>query len=183
MINFAKFVNLKNKLSSLFSGKKKSTVICFLIIVLIVGYMISINLKPSSKQSDKEDNVENFSISDYSNNIENKLESMLLNIDEIDSVSVMVMVESTPKTEYLTETEQTTETDEKGSSSTTSTSVVFEKDGSVSTPVVVTTIMPKIIGVLIVVNKISASTKFSIINSISMVLNVDSSSISILQKG
>ena len=60
--------------------------------------------------------------------------------------------------------------------------VVFEKNGSSSNPIVVATIAPKISGVLIVVNKIQASTKLSIINSVSIVLNVPESCITILQE-
>ena len=107
---------------------------------------------------------------------------MLLEINEVTSASVMVMVESSPKIEYLTEREEDVKTDEKGSSSVVSTTVVFEKNGSVNTPIVVTTIMPKVTGVFIVLNKISPSTKISIINSISIVLNIDSKCISILQE-
>ena len=90
---------------------------------------------------------------------------MIIGVGEITSASVMVMVESTPKIEYLTEGEDTVETNEKGSTSTKSQTVVFEKDGSVYSPVVITTLMPKVTGVLVVVNNVSASTKHSLINS------------------
>lgn len=182
MNNSAFLLNLKNKMSSLFSNKKKSILICIIVAVIVI-YLLFFNFNDSTQKIINENDLEKISISSYSDNVEDKLESMLLSVDEISSVSVMVMVESTPKIEYLTELENVTETNDKGSSSTSSTTVVFEKDGSVSTPVVITTFMPKVTGVFIVTNNISASTKISIINSISVVLNVDSSCISILQKG
>ncbi len=181
MKKFANLSKFKEKIKSVFGeGKKKN-------ILLVLGFIVGIVLLvfsfliPEKKDAVKQpQKVE--SVSNYSNVIEEKLENMLLNLEEIKTVSVMVMVESTPKIEYLTESEQEIKTNEKESSSTTSTTVVFEKDGSVSTPVVVTTIMPKVTGVFIVLNKISASTKISIINSISVVLNIDANSISILQE-
>ena len=156
----------------------------FLIILLIgvIVFYFVISTNSNLKNNNRTDEKVEVTTSDYADSIEKKLESMLIKIDEINSVSIMVLVESTPKIEYLTESKIEQSSDEKGSSSTTSTTVVFQKDGSVSTPVVVTTIMPKISGVLIVVNQISASTKLSIINSICVVLNIEESCISILQE-
>ena len=179
---FTLFSKIKEKIKPLFLNKKKSLILVSAIIVALVLFFIPSILKKQNNES-QSPKIEDVSVSEYSKNVEEKLESMLLKISEINSASVMVMIESTPQIQYLTETEETLETDEKGgSSSIKSTTVVFEKDGSVSTPVVVTTVMPKVTGVLIVLNKISASTKLSIINSISVVLNIDASCISILQE-
>ena len=93
------------------------------------------------------------------------------------------MVDSTPKIEYLTEKSEEISGDSANKNSVVSESVVFEKNGSISTPVVVTTIMPKVTGVLIVTNQINNSTKLSIISSVSTVLNIDKSCISLLQEG
>ena len=178
---FAKLVNLKNKIKPLFLGKKKTVLLVIILCVLSI-FILFYSSKGDKTKSSATKNSESISVEDYSSSIENKLQNMLLKIDEVNSVSVMVAVQANPKIEYLTETEEVIETTEKGSSSTKSTTVVFEKNGSVSTPVVVTTIMPKILGVLVVVNNISASTKVSIINSISVVLNIDTACISILQE-
>ena len=172
---------VKEKLKVVTNGKKGKNL--FLIIGLIVGVVLlfASYFIPSKSKTVKNETAE-ISISNYSSNIELKLKQMLLPINEVSSASVMVMVESAPKIEYLLEKEEEVKSDEKGSSSTISTTVVFEKNGSVSTPVVVTTIMPKVTGVFIVLNKISPSTKLSIINSISVVLNIDQACISILQE-
>lgn len=181
MSKFAFLVGFKEKFKNLFSDKKKSFIFVFVAIVVVGVLLVSSYFETDSSKKQIE-NESDFSILEYSNNIEKKLQAMILSVEEIESASVMVMVESTPKISYLTEGEETIETDEKGSSSTKSTTVVFEKNGSVYAPIVVTTLMPKVTGVLIVVNNISASTKHSLLNSVAVVLNIDVSSISILQK-
>lgn len=181
MKNFAFFTKLKDKVLGLKNSKNRKNL--FLIIGLIIGVILLIIsfIIPSKTKVEKTEKTE-ISVSSYSSSIESKLEQMLLNLNEITNVDVMVMVESSPKIEYLLEKKEEVKTDEKGSSSVVSTTVVFEKNGSVSTPVVVTTIMPKITGVFVVLNQVSASTKISIINSISVVLNIDQTCISILQE-
>lgn len=182
MKNFAFFSKIFTILKQIISDKKKRVLLVFVFIVVFTFCCIPI-LSNKSKTTKDVEQTESVSVSSYSENLENKLETMLSKVSEINSVSVMVLVESTPKIEYLTETEETISPNQNGSASTKSTTVVFEKNGSVSTPVVVTTLMPKVTGVLIVVNQVSASTKHSIINSVSVVLNIDAASISILQEG
>lgn len=181
MKNIAIFAKIKDWFKNVKNTKNKKNI--FLIIGLILGAgLLIFSFFLSSNNAGVKDEKTNVSILDYSSNVELKLEEMLLNLNEVTNVSVMVMVDSSPKIEYLTEREEEVKTDEKGSLSTISTTVVFEKNGSTTTPVVVTTIMPKITGVFIVLNNISASTKISIINSVSVVLNIDPSCISILQE-
>ena len=174
---FAKISKFKDKYKKIISNK--ILVVLALIFVIVILFF---SFKTPKSEGGKQNEIQADLVSNYSVSVENKLESMLNKIDEINSVSVFVALESTPKIEYLTETEETINSSEKNSTSTKSTTVVFEKNGSVHTPVVVTTIMPKVIGVLIVTNKISASTKHAIINSVSVVLNIDALSISILQE-
>lgn len=181
MKHFAFLSKLKEKLKPILKNKKITSILIVLLVILVVFYFIVSNFSFTDKE-EKLNRKTEISVSDYSKSVENKLSEMLLQINELNKVSVMVMVESTPKIEYLTETEEVVETKENNSSSTKSTTIVFEKDGSVSTPIVVTTLMPKITGVLIITNKISVSTKLNITKSISIVLNIDESCISILQE-
>lgn len=181
MNKFAFLSKFKQNFKLLFSNKKSTTILIVAIIICLILFFMPTFFKKNETQNQSINNV-NFSVSEYSEKLENKLENLLLGLDEISSVKAMVMVESTPKIEYLTESEDVVQTDEKKSSSTKSTTVVFEKNGSISTPVVVTTIMPRVTGVLLVVDKLSASTKVAIINSISVVLKIDASCISILQE-
>lgn len=181
---FEKLINFKNKFFDKFRTNKKlsSIVVATLILIVILIAMSCFSGKSSSSTNNSQTNNSSTNLS-YANELENKLTSMLLKLDSIESVSVMVLVESTPEQKFLTDTEEVTTTNGDTTSSTITTTVVYEKDGSISTPVVITTLMPKVTGVLIVTNKIDASTKYSIISSISTVLNVDQSCISLLQEG
>ncbi len=180
---FNKIKEKKNKFFSSLKTNKKlfSVVISILILVVVLIAMSCFSDSSSSSSSSESETVS--SSSDYATELETKLTSMLLQLDSITSASVLVVVESTPQIQYLTDTEEVTTTNGDTSTSTITTTVVYEKNGSVSTPVVVTTLMPKVTGVLIITNKISASTKLSIISSISSVLNIDQSCISLLQEG
>ena len=99
----------------------------------------------------------------------------------VSKVKVFVMIESSSMSEYLTEKEVVEIENSGGKTTTTKTVVVYQKDGSKSSPVQVSVMPPKISGVLIFLNKIDASTKLSITNAIACVLNIDASCISILQ--
>lgn len=149
----------------------------------MLAVFVSTFFTSKNNSSSKNNTSVSTGILDYTNSVENKLESMLLSLSGISSASVFVMVEATPTVTYLTETEEVTTTNASGSSTTTkTTTVVFEKDGSISTPITVTTILPKVTGVMVVLNKVSPSTKLNITNAIATVLNIDVSCISILQE-
>ena len=178
-----KISSLKTKICSFYKKDKKlfiSFAVCFIVfVVLIVSTMLDIKKK---KTVVSEKTTSTSIVKDYATNIENKLEILISKLDSIKTVSVMVMIESSPTITYLTERTEKIENKDNNSVSEISTTVVFEKNGSISTPIVVTTINPKITGVLIVTNKISASTKTAIINSVSNVLNIGESCISLLQE-
>ena len=172
----------KNNLKNLFLTNKKLffTSVFAVVALVCVAVFSFVSDKKTTEVKDK--NISEISISDYSQKIENKIIDMLSKIDEVKSVSAFVMVDSTPLVKYLTEVEETQTPSDKGTHVSKTETVVFEKNGSSSTPIVVATSAPKISGVLIVVNKIQASTKLSIINSVSIVLNVPESCITILQE-
>lgn len=177
--------NLKSNILGLYNKNKKVFFACTALSVILVILVFSVMFSGTKKKTDKSkinSNATTISVSEYALSIENKLKNMIEKLDSVKDVSVFVMVDSSPKIEYLTETTTDTKTTENGTNSTISETVVFEKNGSISTPVVVTTIMPKVTGVLISVKGIDAMTKLSIINSVSIVLNIDESCISILQE-
>ena len=177
--------NLKSNILGLYNKNKKVFFACTALSVILVILVFSVMFSGTKKKTDKSkinSNTSTISVSEYALSIENKLKNMIEKLDSVKDVSVFVMVDSSPKIEYLTETTTDTKTTENGTNSTISETVVFEKNGSISTPVVVTTIMPKVTGVLISVKGIDAMTKLSIINSVSIVLNIDESCISILQE-
>ena len=178
-----KFIsNITDTVKGLFKKNKKLFFLTIALIFIMLAIFVSTFFTSKNSSSKKNTSVST-GVLDYTNSVENKLESMLLSLTGVSSASVFVMVEATPTITYLTETEEVTTTNASGSSTTTkTTTVVFEKDGSISTPITVTTILPKVTGVMVVLNKVSPSTKLNITNAIATVLNIDVSCISILQE-
>jgi stage III sporulation protein AG len=171
---------LKNNFLNFFSRNKKLTI---LVVVLVSAFLFSVIFYPSNG-TNNDDGVKNESSQkvesvDYPSQLESKIKSMLMNISEISKVDVMVVCESSEIYEFLKNHEES-KTD--GGSSTIRDEVVYQKDGSNSMPIVISSKMPKIVGVWIIVNSISPSTKLAITNSIKSVLNLDESCISILQE-
>lgn len=179
---FGSISNFWSNLKNQFRSNKK----LFLATIILIVFVVVIFLSTFSFGNNSEDNSSSskvVSVSDYAQNIELKLTKMISQMDTVSNVSVFVMVDATPEIKYLTETKKEETTSSAGNTTSTETvTVVFEKNGSISTPVVLTTIMPKVSGVMIVTNKISSSTKISIINAVAIVLNIDSSCISFLQE-
>lgn len=160
------------------SGKKKYLFAAILILVLI---LIFVTLFFNDKINNSKENT-SVSADNYAASLESKLKSMILKIDEINSVDVLVVVNGSAKTNYLVETTEVVTTNSNGSTKTTSTKVVYEKANGTSSPIIVSTSYPEVIGVMIVINKVSASTKLAIKNSVALVLNIPEESISILQE-
>lgn len=176
-----KLSSVKQQIIDLYKNNKKmffASIICVVIIIFLCISSIQTVRKKGTTLKQEQNIV---SVTEFAENVEKKITSIVSKIDSVKSVSAFVMVEATPKIEYLTEKKETTITNADGSKTEITTTVVFEKNGSSTKPVIITTIMPKITGVLIITNKINSSTKLSIINSISIVLNIDESCISILQ--
>ena len=174
--------SLKNKFSSLSIKNKK---FWYLGIILVVLIALCVFVFPSSDKDKKDASEINSQTSliskKYEDEIEQKLKQMLLSISEINEASVMVVCDATEKVEYLKNISETSSGSGDSLSKTITEEVVYEKDGSNSSAIVVSKTMPKIMGVWIVINEVSPSTKLAITNSICSVLNIEESRISILQ--
>ncbi len=174
------FAKIKEFLKGSYEKNKKLFVIslALVLIILVSGYFVFFGEKNSDEKTLKNEQVV---VGEYVSNIESKLESLLLNLKQVDHVEVLVMVEASPEKQYLTETETVEISNQSGTTTTTTTKVVYRKDGSSSSPIETKIVYPKIKGVLIFINKVDASTKLAIANSVASVLNIESSCISILQ--
>lgn len=163
-------------------GLNKKLFFAILAVFVLVVCMVGFSFFNTSKTKTKtQNNALNLSHNDYAGVIENKIKNILLSMSAVSEVEVFVMVDSTPKKNYLTEIEESKTTSEKETTETKKETVVFEKDGSASAPIELSITLPKISGVLIFLNKIDSSTKVSIVTALSVVLNIDESCISILQ--
>ena len=174
------FSNLKERLSKFKGKNKKLFVFSIVLIAVLFAYFIFIpsgNEKVDSKTDSKqtEQDIE----SGYAEKMEAKIEKMLLSLNEVNVAKVMVVCDSTEVYEYLKNLD---ETKSDNGSTTIREEVVYEKNGSITKPIVVRTKSPKVVGVWIVINAVSASTKLAITNSLKSVLNVDESCINILQE-
>lgn len=175
------FAKIKEFVLDMRRRNKKLFLLCLALcgIVVVSACMFFLQNKNTKKQQIS--SLSKVIVDDYSSGVENKIKALLLGLKSVSKADVFVMVESSPISNYLTEKEVVEVTGSAGSTITTTTTVVYQKDGSKTSPIIVSTTPPKIIGVLIVLNKINASTKVSIINAVACVLNIDASCISILQ--
>jgi stage III sporulation protein AG len=175
------FAKIKSFLCDMYKKNKKlfflSVGLCLIVLFSAVVYFS----KGKSFKIKEEKSSQNISLDAYAASVENKIESILFDMKSVSKVKVFVMLESSSVVEYLTEKEVVEIGGSGGTTTTTTTKVVYQKDGSKSSPVQVSVLPPKISGVLIFLNKIDASTKLSITNSVACVLNINASCISILQ--
>ena len=167
------FVKIKEKLGVLYKKNKKLFFVA-LAVLFVVCLMFFV---PQKKSQTTQVNHVSGGESSYVDKIESKIKNLLSNISTINLVDVMVVVESSEIINYLTQKE----TIKSGDSITEKEEIVYEKNGSTQTPISVSVTYPKICGVILILNKIDASTKLSIQNALSGVLNIDSNCIFILQ--
>ena len=177
------FSIFKTKLGSLYAKNKKLFLFVLVFVSLIAFCLISFpKNNENKKESDNSMTEQNLGIMGFKDEVEQKIVQMLLSIDEIKTASAMVVCDESEKYVYLKNVTETSSGTGDNSSKTITEEVVYEKNGSNSSPIIVSKIMPKVVGVWIVINSVSPSTKLAIINSISSVLNISESSISILQE-
>ena len=152
-----------------------------LVLICLCIFVFPKNKSNNDEIDKKTETIKTGSLS-YEDMIEEKIFNMLLSINEVKDVSVMVVCDSSEHIEYLKNKTETSSGSGDSLSKTVTEEVVYEKNGSNSSAVIVSKTMPKILGVWIVINEISPSTKLAITNSICSVLNIAESSISILQE-
>lgn len=173
-------VKIKQNIAKNYKKNKKLFVLIVALIVVMVCYLFySLTYSNSSTKETSDKNVNTIAATCYEEKLELKLKNLLLQISEVKHANVMVVCDSTEIVHYLKNNSRT-ETSGDNSSLVETSEVVFEKNGSSSSPVVEYKTMPKVLGVMVVLNDVSPATKLAIINSIAVVLNLDASCISIV---
>lgn len=121
----------------------------------------------------------------YCEMVENRLISVLENVKGIGKVDAFVMVDESPTIKYLEERDvQNNNIEGKDEVESIKTTIVLVKNGSVTSPVVVVEILPKITGVLVVAEGAKdIKLKTNLINIISSVLSVDVSKVEVMEGG
>lgn len=174
------FINIKDKIIELYKKNKKLFFISIMSLILAIVILV-FPIKNNANTETKQSYIEINNASTYNDIIEKKIESLLENLSSIKSAKVMVMTNSSAEHKYLVQKETTKTNNDSKENIIEKEEVVYEKNGSNQTPVLVSTVYPKITGVLIVLNKVDNSTKVSLQNAIAGVLNIDASCIFILQ--
>lgn len=179
--------------------KKTENIVVFLIIVVITIIAINFILKDNQKSSN---NLEDNNIqsnkgttmvdSGSSDDLEKKLESILSKINGVDNVSVLVTYSSSQESVPMYDVKQsdtiTQEKDSSGGERTTTQNdtqktVVYKEQSGAKEPIVQTTIIPKISGVMIVASGVSDSKiKSDISTAVEAVTGVGSHKIQILER-
>ncbi|MBQ8468759.1 MAG: hypothetical protein IJ542_03270 [Clostridia bacterium] len=165
-----------DKLKSSKMFKNKKVVYAFVISLLVVAAAICLSSFSNKqvKQNKTTEQSEAAAVSSltlqYSKEVSSSLQNLLMSVDGLSNVKVVVIVESSPKIEYLFTGAEQNQT------------VVYDKQSSVSRPAVVRELLPKINGILIVArgaNNVSLKNKLMI--AISATYGVDISRIDILE--
>lgn len=171
---------LKSKLSNIYGKNKKMFVFSLVLIVVLLIYFLYLpNGGDKDNKTAESSQQDALNTKTYADEIEIKIERMLMSISEVTKAEVMVVCESTEVYEYLKNLD---ETKAENGNVTSREEVVYEKNGSNSKPIIITTKAPKVVGVWVIVNSVSSSTKLAITNSIKTVLNIDEACINILQE-
>lgn len=159
--------------------KSKTLIVVVLVIVVFLIFASSFKTVNQSKSVEVETSL---SAVEYCEATENRLCNVLGQIKNIGNVNVFIMVDSSPTIKYLEETN--TETTKKDNSEVVSieTQIVMQKNGTLTTPVVVVELMPKITGVLVVASGAKdIKLKTMLINTVSAILNINASNVEVLE--
>lgn len=127
--------------------------------------------KSSSNSSQQQYNSSGSDALDYANSVASNLQNVINNVKGISGAKVVVVVESSPTINYLTE--------ETGDGKQV---IVYDKQGSNYKPVATCQFLPKITGVLVVAKGVeNLNIRYNILNAIAAVYNVNVSNIEILE--
>lgn len=170
-----------NFISSFFSKIKnfkhlKTLIVVVLSLIVFVIFASSFVSKKSNKNQEST-NVSSNALS-YCKQQEHRLEQVLENVKGISNVKVFVMVDESPTLKYVEDNSQTQSQNQTTSSSET----VLTKNGSITSPILVCEILPKIKGVLVIAKGTGdLKIKTTLTNIISSVLDINISSVEVLE--
>lgn len=158
-------------------GKNLKTIIAVVLSVIVVAIFFS-SFKSKSVKTNQTSTKTSSLIIEYCKEQENRLEQVLENVKGISNVKVFVYVDESPTIKYLEEKNESTS--DKQSSFTTTT--VLVKNGSITQPVVVVEVAPKIKGVLLIAKGAGdLKIKTTLTNIISSVLGINISNVEVLE--
>jgi len=183
-----KFVKkISEKLKSIrFKLGKKSQILLAGILALIMLIIFFNGMKSSSQSTTGSENKQieaetTTGSASYEKELEERLDRIISSIKGVGEVEVFVMTETSVETIYAGNEEQKSSGEGNNATTTQSVEIVFEKNGSISTPIVSLEIYPEITGVLIVAEGVNdEKLRLLVINAVSVALNIENSKIEVL---
>lgn len=180
--NIDKTDGRKIKLFSLFS--KKNIKLILALILMLVAIIIFLNVDKKSETSNTISSSSGSYITtlEYCEKLENKLETILSQIDGAGQVKVMVTVEGSPELIYVSDTDTKTSTTTNGTTSTTTSSPIIVSGSGSSNGLIMTEKLPSVKGVIVVSSGAGAvGTKLNILNAIATLLDISTEKITVLK--
>lgn len=162
--------------------KLKVILVAVIFIAILIIFASSFKTTSVKKDETTFDELSNsYRSLEYCSELENKLEKTLENVKDIGKVKAFVMVECSPTYTYLTEESENSSNGENGSVQK-QTTIYEARNGSITSPVVVVEILPKITGVLIVATG-AKDTKLKVMltNVVATILSIDISKVEVME--
>ena len=172
------------RLFAFISGKNLKIIV--LIIIFIVALVVFLKLsgeKSSSKTSSVSSSQVYLTSLEYSQALEQKLESVLSQVKGAGQVKVMISLDGSPELKYAMDSDTKVSNSSNGITSSTSSEspILVGKNGSTS-PLILTEILPKVKGVIVVSSGANdISIKLDILNSVSTLLGISTDKINVLK--
>ena len=163
--------------SKFLSNKKVQILIASIlsIVVLLIAFGGQGNQVTQNEKTEKTSDIKS-----YEEDIENRIEALINSISGINGATAFVYTKSSVEIIYAEDIDKKISSKEDSITAETQT-VVFSKDGSTTSAVVVKKIYPQIEGVLVVAKGVNDEKKrIMIINALASVLGIDISSIEVL---
>ena len=172
------------RLFAFISGKNLKIIV--LIIIFIVALVVFFKLsgeKSSSKTSSVSSSQVYLTSLEYSQALEQKLEGVLSQVKGAGQVKVMISLDGSPELKYAMDSDTNVSNSSNGITSSTSSEspILVGKNGSTS-PLILTEILPKVKGVIVVSSGANdISIKLDILNSVSTLLGISTDKINVLK--
>ena len=167
-----------------FNGKNLKIIILFIIFIVAMIFVMNLTKGVSSNTTTNTIGSTNYTTSlEYSEMLESKLESVLSQVKGAGQVRVMITLDGSPELVYAMDSDSKVSNSSSGGTTTTSsqTPIIVSKNGS-SSPLILTEIMPKVKGVIVVSSGANnVSVKLDILNSVSTLLGISTDKINVLK--
>lgn len=163
----------------------KNIKIAILVIIAIVSLIVFIKFggaKSESQKTSADSAFEYKSTMDYCGELERKLESVLSQVKGAGTIKVMISLDGSPELVYAMDSDTKVSNNSNGSTTTSSSTPILIQKSGLSSPLILTEILPKVKGVIVVSSGASdIGIKLDILNSVSTLLDISTDKINVLK--